>query len=374
MPTSKNPHKKKIAFIFYEFVSSSQKGASGGNISNYLLIDYLRHYADICIIAPDIQKELIAELESKGIRVITEALTYRLPIKHFRKRQWIKTVIKRHLLNDPAHPNTLDTVVASNGTSDLATALQSNKTQLYILCRAFEDFYNHDSYYPFKEKLKRFLIKTLDSHKIYEAYRRADRIVTNSEYMKDFICSHYPKVNISVLYPPIDIPVKALKPVPSAPRIGIINPSLRKGEAIFLSLARNYPALKFVYFSPSPKNYMLDNISYAGWFSDREELFSNTDILIAPSVWSEPFGRVGVEAIRSGIPALVSDAGGLPETVDNDFVVSGQSVELWKKKLDWMMNNSSEVESAWHRSVMKSEDFGQAVHDRNALNIFTSGY
>ena len=127
-----------------------------------------------------------------------------------------------------------------------------------------------------------------------------------------------------------------------------------------------------MYFSPSPKKYLLDNISYAGWFSDREELFSNADILIAPSVWSEPFGRVGVEAIRSGIPALVSDAGGLPETVDNDFVVCGHSLDLWKEKLDWMISNSSEVESAWQRSVMKSENFGQGVHDRNALIIFTS--
>jgi len=34
-----------------------------------------------------------------------------------------------------------------------------------------------------------------------------------------------------------------------------------------------------------------------------------------PSLWPEPFGRVSVEANRLGVPAVVSSAGGLPETI-----------------------------------------------------------
>lgn len=361
-----------ILFIFYEFVSNKHKGASGGNISNYLLIENLRHHKKIGIMAPNIPKDLIAELEGKGVTVISEELEFKTPLRRLKKRQWIKATIESKLLNRPNTLAKIDIVVSSNGTCDLAKNLQSDNTKHYILCRAFEDFFNHNSYYPIKEKIKRLFIKIFDSERISEAYRTADKIITNSKYMKNFICNHYPKTQIDILYPPIDIPLKSFSPPPLTPRVGIINPSSRKGEKIFLSLAKTFPTLKFVYFSQSQNNYSSNNIKYAGWLSDREELFSSIDILIAPSVWTEPFGRVSVEAIRSGIPALVSNVGGLPETVDNDFIVCNQSIENWEAKLSWILTYSSEVENAWNRSALKSQLFEQEPHDKSALEIFST--
>jgi glycosyltransferase involved in cell wall biosynthesis len=37
--------------------------------------------------------------------------------------------------------------------------------------------------------------------------------------------------------------------------------------------------------------------------------------VVMPSIWPEPFGRISVEANRLGVPAVVSSAGGLPETI-----------------------------------------------------------
>ncbi|MFJ3428870.1 MULTISPECIES: glycosyltransferase family 4 protein [Pseudomonas] len=361
-----------ILFILYEFVSSTQKGASGGNISNYLLIDKLRQHKKIGIIAPNISKDLVNELEDKGIFVVTDNLELRPPFGGLKKRQWFKTAIDLLIRSHPKLISELDIVVTSNGTCDLTEKLRTNKTQFYILCRAFEDFFDHESHYPLQEKIRRKFKKIYAAKKIALAYRSADRIVTNSEFMKDFIGTYYPKVDISVLYPPIDIPLKNLKPIPSKPRVGIINPSARKGEGVFLSLAHNHPELNFVYFSQNPKKYSSKNIHYAGWCSDRDKLFTHIDILIAPSAWTEPFGRVSVEAVRSGIPVLVSNIGGLPETVDSSFVVTTQTIECWEDKLSWITSNPNEVEEAWSRSVLKSADFEQSSHDKNALNIFAT--
>ncbi len=45
------------------------------------------------------------------------------------------------------------------------------------------------------------------------------------------------------------------------------------------------------------------------------DFFELTKILLVPSVFREPFGTVAAEAMLNGIPALVSDRGGLPDTV-----------------------------------------------------------
>jgi len=44
-------------------------------------------------------------------------------------------------------------------------------------------------------------------------------------------------------------------------------------------------------------------------------LMSRARAVVMPSIWPEPFGRVPVEANRLGTPAVVTNRGGLPETV-----------------------------------------------------------
>ncbi len=43
------------------------------------------------------------------------------------------------------------------------------------------------------------------------------------------------------------------------------------------------------------------------------------DVLVLPSVWEEPFGRVIIEAMATGCPAVASDGGGIPEILDGQF-------------------------------------------------------
>lgn len=51
-----------------------------------------------------------------------------------------------------------------------------------------------------------------------------------------------------------------------------------------------------------------------GWVDGRSFL-SGLDLLVVPSVWDEPMGRVVVESLATGVPVLVSDRGALPELV-----------------------------------------------------------
>lgn len=50
-------------------------------------------------------------------------------------------------------------------------------------------------------------------------------------------------------------------------------------------------------------------------FTDPAKFFREIDVLLAPSVWHEPFGRITIEAFAHGVPVITTDRGGLPDIV-----------------------------------------------------------
>jgi glycosyltransferase involved in cell wall biosynthesis len=56
------------------------------------------------------------------------------------------------------------------------------------------------------------------------------------------------------------------------------------------------------------------------------------DVLVLPSIWDEPFGRIIIEAMATGCPVLASAVGGIPEILDGEFArmlfPRGDPVEL----------------------------------------------
>ena len=61
------------------------------------------------------------------------------------------------------------------------------------------------------------------------------------------------------------------------------------------------------------------NICLHGFLKEEElnKLLSQMDILVCPSVWAEPFGRVIIDGYKACVPAIVSDIGGMPELVED---------------------------------------------------------
>lgn len=58
-----------------------------------------------------------------------------------------------------------------------------------------------------------------------------------------------------------------------------------------------------------------DNIEFVG-FVRSTDFFKNIDLLVVPSQWQEPFGRVVIEAISNGIPVIASKKGGITEILE----------------------------------------------------------
>jgi glycosyltransferase involved in cell wall biosynthesis len=66
-------------------------------------------------------------------------------------------------------------------------------------------------------------------------------------------------------------------------------------------------------------------IDFTGWVGTEEKLtlMGQADVLAVPSLWPEPFGLVGIEAGRLGLPAVGYAVGGIP-----DWLISGESGQL----------------------------------------------
>jgi len=100
------------------------------------------------------------------------------------------------------------------------------------------------------------------------------------------------------------------------------------------------------YESEIKQKYESSQILFKG-FKKPEEIYNEIDILIVPSLWNEPFGRIVPEANSYGVPVLVSNRGGLPELVEegkNGYMFDpdkeGDFEEKLKKIIEMKKNSS----------------------------------
>jgi len=62
-----------------------------------------------------------------------------------------------------------------------------------------------------------------------------------------------------------------------------------------------------------------DRVRFLGHLSDTATLYQASDITLLPSLNSEPFGKVVIEAMACGVPVVASRIGGIPEILTGEF-------------------------------------------------------
>lgn len=71
------------------------------------------------------------------------------------------------------------------------------------------------------------------------------------------------------------------------------------------------------YVNALKRKYASEKVVFCGRVKTYDFL-NSIDLLVIPSLWHEPFGRVVIEANACRCPVMVSDRGGLPELVDGE--------------------------------------------------------
>ena len=71
-------------------------------------------------------------------------------------------------------------------------------------------------------------------------------------------------------------------------------------------------------------------------------IFKKSSIAVACSRWEEPFGRTSLEASASGCAVVITNKGGLPETITNARILKSLSVRELTKEISYLINNQKQ--------------------------------
>jgi glycosyltransferase involved in cell wall biosynthesis len=69
------------------------------------------------------------------------------------------------------------------------------------------------------------------------------------------------------------------------------------------------------YVSTLKKRHSTTNVTFHGYV-DPSTFLPSLDVLVVPSLWREPLGRVVFEAFAHGVPVIGANRGGIPEMID----------------------------------------------------------
>lgn len=208
------------------------------------------------------------------------------------------------------------------------------------IVRAMENFPTSDEYRPsILGQIDRFLHRITVGDYGSSELRDVDFIITNSEYMKSRVQIEIGADQVYVVYPPINAELKPLISTRKIRRVMMVGESEEKGAPLFRDIAKRLPHIEFLIVGAQhvrPGSVAeAGNLKEVGWTDDIENRISESDIVLVPSQWEEPFGRIAVESLALGKLVLVADKGGLPETVgfQQDLIVPSSCVDAWESRI-----------------------------------------
>ena len=173
-----------------------------------------------------------------------------------------------------------------------------------------------------------------------------DGILTPSQWLTD----QYRKIGIESTPLPLPMNLEDVVSLEHYPvYITMVNLAVHKGRMLMVTLLnevyRRRPDIPFLIVrSNAPAMPVPPNAIYLANQPFPRDIFAQTKILLVPSVFEEPGGRVAVEALLNGVPPIVSDRGALPEvvngagfvvhipkeiTIETDKPVPVEAVESW---------------------------------------------
>jgi hypothetical protein len=198
-------------------------------------------------------------------------------------------------------------------------------------------------------------------------FEHVDHAFTCSQFLTDLY-----RDRVGLISTPIEPPIDwstVVAPTESRAFVTFVHPAPHKGLLLFARLAdmlgSRRPDIPILVVQSGQSGGSLNaipGIDFAKYpqimaappVPTPADYFALTRILVVPSVWEEPFGRVAAEAMINAIPPIVSNRGSLPQVVGGDFTAGGGgrvlAVPDWLTFKTMRLPSEQEVEP-WYDAV-----------------------
>lgn len=112
-----------------------------------------------------------------------------------------------------------------------------------------------------------------------------------------------------------------------------------------------------------------ERVKFTGFLAQSElrESYRETSVVVVPSVWPEPMGLVGLEAMRAALPVVAFDVGGISAWLrdgENGFLVPWMDTERFARRIDDLLADKTLAQTMGQRGlerVTRDFDFGRYI-------------
>lgn len=198
------------------------------------------------------------------------------------------------------------------------------------------------------------------------AIKKCPRFVVLSEFMKKGLLKNgIPEEKTRVIHPYVELPPATEKPENKIPEIVFAGQQvISKGVHLLIDAAAKMksdakirilgsgPRLEY-FKQMSADRGLSEKISFEGWVDDADRFFARADVAVFPSLWQEPFGLSGVEAMSRGTPVVAFDVGGVSEWLkdgENGLLVPERDTAAMAHALDRLIGNPEERKAMGNRA------------------------
>ena len=191
-----------------------------------------------------------------------------------------------------------------------------------------------------------------------------EKIVFNSEwskkqFLKNLQSFYHKSKKLIVIHQSINqakVDIKKKKKIISF--VGKLNSA--KGYDIFcnaiIKVLNKFPDWKAVVAGDEPREVISvdhKNLSNLGFQKHSKilDLFEKTSIAVACSRWEEPFGRTSLEAASRGCAVIISNRGGLPETITNGIILRKLNSSSLYNSIVKLIQNKKQLHDLQSKSI-----------------------
>ena len=194
-----------------------------------------------------------------------------------------------------------------------------------------------------------------DYVKIFEMVKRSDMCFVMSEFMRqNLVMNGFNQINTAKLYP-VKYPAAQIVEAPKSKNLLYVGQIIRgKGVDLLIDAMTKVKSdcrLRIIgkgnddgyVRSLINRRGLAGRVEMVGWCGDVGRYYEQSNVVVVPSRWQEPFGMIGVEAFSYGRPVVGFNVGGIGEwlkDMNNGFLVPEKDTARMAERIDLLLEDT----------------------------------